>query len=164
MRTHRRQHTKTAAWPQAVAVLVGVLFVIIGVIGFAATGLDGFASRGDPDRLFWLALNPLQNLVHLAVGAAGIVLSARLDRARIFGWALTVALGSLFGYGVLVSRVREADVLNLNWPDNWLHLAFALVGVVIATGPARARPLPAPRAARPQAGEPSQAAERSQAD
>jgi hypothetical protein len=131
----RRTRTTTAAWPQAVAVLVGVLFVIIGVVGFGATGLGGFAEPDTPDKLFGLAVNPLQNLVHLAVGLAGIVLSARLPRARVFGWVLVVGLGALFGYGVLVARYPQADVLNLNWPANWLHLAFALVGLVIATGP-----------------------------
>ena len=135
----RRTRTATAAWPQAVAVLVGVLFAIVGIVGFAATGFDGFAAHDTPDRLFGLAVNPLQNLVHLAVGVAGLVLSARLPRARIFGWVLLVGLGALFGYGLLVTRVPAADVLNLNWGANWLHLAFALVGLVIATGPVPAR-------------------------
>jgi hypothetical protein len=133
-----RTRAKDAAWPQAVAALVGVLFVIVGIVGFAATGLDGFAGRS-PERLFGLAVNPLHNLVHLAAGAGGIVLSARLDRARLYGWLLGVAFGALFGYGVLTSRLPEADVLNLNWPVNWLHLAFALVGVLIAMGPVRQR-------------------------
>jgi len=131
--------TQTAAWPQAIAVLVGVLFVIIGVVGFAATGLDGFTAHATPDRLFGLAVNPLQNLVHLAVGAAGIVLSARLARTRVYGWILVTGLGALFGYGALASRLPHVDLLNLNWPMNWLHLAFALVGLVIATGPVPAR-------------------------
>lgn len=132
--TTTRRRAKNAAWPQAVAVLVGVFFVIVGVIGFAATGLDGFAARG-PQRLFGLAVNPLHNLVHLAFGMAGIMLSARLRRARLYGWLLAAGFGALFGYGVIVSRLHSADVLNLNWPVNWMHLAFALIGVMIAIGP-----------------------------
>jgi hypothetical protein len=138
----RRSRT-TAAWPQAVAVLVGVLFTIIGIVGFAATGLDGFASHETPDELFGMAVNPLQNLVHLGVGVAGIVLSSRLSRARVYGWALVIGLGALFGYGMLVARLPEVDVLNLNWATNWLHLAFALTGLVIAAGPVPARRAPA---------------------
>ena len=145
--TARRTRTSNAAWPQAVAVLVGVLFTIIGIIGFAATGLDDFAGHGTPDRLFGLAVNPLQNLVHLAIGGVGIVLSARLASARVYGWVLAIGYGALFGYGVLASRVPEVDVLNLNWPVNWLHLVFALVGLVIATGP-----VPADRRAKAEAG------------
>lgn len=137
--TRRRSRTPQAAWPQAVAVLVGILFTILGVIGFAASGLDGFAAHGVPSRLFGLAVNPLQNLLHLALGAAGIVLSGRLPRARVYGWVLAIGLGALFGYGVLVSRVPSWDVLNLNWATNWLHLVFALVGFLIAVGPARVR-------------------------
>jgi Domain of unknown function (DUF4383) len=140
-----RMRAKDAAWPQAVAALVGVLFAIVGIVGFAATGLDGFVGRS-PERLFGLAVNPLHNLVHFAVGVGGIVLSARLDRARLYGWLLAVAFFGLFGYGVLSSRVPDADVLNLNWPVNWLHLAFALVGVLIALGPVRRKDaVPQPR-------------------
>lgn len=119
--------------------LVGVLFVIIGIVGFAATGFDGFAEAGTPDRLFGVGVNPLQNLLHLAVGGAGIMLSKRLSRARMFGWVLVFGLGALFGYGVLAVRYPQFDVLNVNWPTNWLHLIFALVGLVIATGPVPAR-------------------------
>ena len=119
--------------------LVGVLFAIMGIVGFAATGLGGFAAHDTPDRLFGLAVNPLQNLVHLAIGAAGIALSARLRRTRVFGWVLVAGLSGLFGYGVLCARYPHLDVLNLNWPANWLHLAFALIGLVIATGPVPAR-------------------------
>jgi len=133
----RRSHHHRGVWPQAVAALVAILFVVIGVVGFAATGLDDFAENGVPDRLFGLAVNPLQNLVHLAVGAAGIVLSARLARTRLYGWVLAGVFGALFGYGVLSTRVPDLDVLNLNWPVNWLHLVFALVGLVIAAGPVR---------------------------
>jgi hypothetical protein len=89
--------------------------------------------------LFGLGVNPLQNLLHLAVGVAGLGLSARLPRTRVYGWGLAVGLGALFGYGVVASRAPVVDVLNLNWPANWLHLAFALVGLVIATGPVPAR-------------------------
>ena len=134
-----RTRVKTAAWPQAVAVLVGVLFVVKGVVGFAASGLHGFAAHNADVTLFGLAVNPLHNLLHLAVGFAGVVLSARLDRARLYGWALAVGFGVLFGYGVLVSRLPHLDVLNLNWPANWLHLGFALVGLVIAIGPVGSR-------------------------
>jgi Domain of unknown function (DUF4383) len=134
-----RTRVSTAAWPQAVAVLVGVFFVIVGIVGFAATGLDGFAAHAVSMRLFGLAVNPLQNLVHVAVGAAGIVLSKRLALTRVYGWVLVAGLGALFGYGVLASRLPDIDLLNLNWPTNWLHLVFALVGLLIAIGPVRSR-------------------------
>jgi len=135
----RRPRPQNASWPQAIAALVGVFFAVVGVVGFAATGFGGFAAHDTPDRLFGLSLNPLQNLVHLAVGAAGIALSARLARTRLYGWVLVVGLGGLFGYGVLAVRYPDVDVLNLGWAANWLHLAFALVGLVIATGPVSSR-------------------------
>jgi Domain of unknown function (DUF4383) len=127
------------AWPQTVAVLVGVLLAVFGVLGFAATGIDGPIAQRRPDQLFWFAANPLQNLVHLGFGVAGIVLSAQLNRARIFGWIMAATFGLIFCYGVITQGAPQSDVLNLNWPDNWLHLALAVLGVLVAVAPARLR-------------------------
>ncbi len=135
----RRTRTPSADWPQAVAALAGVLFVVMGIVGFGATGFGGFADNDTPDRLFGMSVNPLQNLVHLGFGVAGIVLSARPRRTRVFGWVLAAGLGGLFGYGLLAMRYPDIDVLNLGWAANWVHLAFAVLGLVIATGPVRTR-------------------------
>jgi hypothetical protein len=128
-----------AAWPQTVAVLVGVLLAVLGVLGFAATGIDGPIAQRRPDQLFWFAANPLQNLVHLGCGVAGIVLSGQLHRTRIFGRIMAGTFGLIFCYGVITQSAPQFDVLNLNWPGNWLHLALALLGVLVAVAPARLR-------------------------
>ena len=134
-----RRMVVTAAWPQTVAVLVGVLLAVLAVLGFAATGVDGPLAQRRPDQLFWFAANPLQNLVHLACGIAGIVLSGRLRRARIYGWILAGTFGVIFCYGALTQGAPELDVLNLNWADNWLHLALAVLGVLVGAAPATLR-------------------------
>lgn len=138
----RRAAAVRAAWPQAVAVLVGVLFVVLGVMGFGATGIDRVAQSDDLEVLFGLGVNPLQNVVHVAMGVAGIVLSARLRGARRYGWVLAAVFGALFVYGAVVDRAPHADVLNTNWPVNWVHAGFAVLGLVIALAPATPRPVP----------------------
>jgi Domain of unknown function (DUF4383) len=81
----------------------------------------------------------VQNLVHVGSGIAGIVLSARLRQTRLFGWIMLALFGAMFCYGLLVASAPQADLLNLNWADNWLHLALALVGAAVAMAPATPR-------------------------
>lgn len=132
-----RGKPREGSLPQAVAVLTGVVFVLIGALGFLATGFDDFAAHAPDKRLFGLALNPLQNVVHLLVGVLGLVLSARLAFARCCGWLLAASLGALFVFGLAVADQPQLNVFNVNWADNWLHLVAALGGLVAALGPAR---------------------------
>ena len=59
-----------------------------------------------------------------------------LEGARTYGWLLAAGYGAAFLYG-LFAVGQDWDFLNLNWADNILHLATALVGVAIAKMPAR---------------------------
>lgn len=135
--TKARRAPQQGSLPQAVAVLVGVVLTLIGGLSFVVTGFDGFADHNPAEQLFGLAVNPLQNVLHLAVGLLGIVLSARLRWTRGYGWLLLAGFGAVFVYGVLAVQRPALDVLNLDWAGNWLHLAAALAGFVTATGPVR---------------------------
>lgn len=47
---------------------------------------------------------------------------------------------ALFAYGVVAAIGEErGESLNVNWADNWLHLATVLIGVVIVGLGTRAR-------------------------
>jgi hypothetical protein len=52
------------------AQVFGAVYVLVGVLGFAFTGLSDFAAPSS-DRLILFGVNPLHNLVHLAVGGCG---------------------------------------------------------------------------------------------
>jgi hypothetical protein len=45
------------------------LYVAIGVIGLFVTGFDNWV-RNTPDELVGFSINPLHNLVHLAIGTS----------------------------------------------------------------------------------------------
>jgi hypothetical protein len=76
---------------QRLALTVGVLFSVVGVAGFLVPGYDGFADP-DGERLLGIfEVNPLHNVVHLLIGAAGVALWQHLARARTFGRRLVVA-------------------------------------------------------------------------
>jgi hypothetical protein len=121
---------------QVLALVVGLAFTAAGIAGFFVTGTDGFAAHHSGEELLGLEINPLHNLVHLALGLAGLVLAARLATARLYGWLLAVGYGAAFVFGLYAVDHRDANFLSLNDPDNWFHLATAAVGVIIALLPA----------------------------
>ena len=127
------------------ALAVGIVYAIIGVVGFFVTGLDNFASPTGK-TLLGLEINPLHNIVHVATGIVGIVMSRTLSAARAFGWLLVVVYGVVFLYGLFAIGQPDVNFLSINWGDNWLHLVTVLVGLLIALVPAtagaRARSMP----------------------
>ncbi len=122
--------------PQTIALAFGAIYLLVGIVGFFVTGFEDFFGH-DPDKtLIVFDINPAHNVVHLLIGVAGLLLSRTLEGARTYGWLLAVGYGAAFLYGVFAVG-QDWDFLNLNWADNILHLATAVVGVVIATMPAR---------------------------
>jgi hypothetical protein len=56
-----------------------------------------------------LEINPLHNLVHLAIGLAGLALWRRLDTARTYGWLLAAGCGLAFLYGLFAARNSDIN-------------------------------------------------------
>jgi uncharacterized protein DUF4383 len=130
------------AWPQTLALAFGVIYLLVGIVGFFITGFDGFVSNraadGNDDMLLFFMINPLHNVVHIVIGLAGILLSRTLAGARTYGWLLAVGYGAAFVYGLLAAG-KDWDFLNINAADNVLHIATAVIGLVIALGPVNNR-------------------------
>jgi hypothetical protein len=130
-------------WPQMLALAFGVIYLLVGVIGFFITGFGNFFGNETPpglhhvdDNLLGFMINPAHNVVHILIGAVGIALSRTLAGARTYGWLLAVGYGAAFIYG-LIAVGKDWDFLNLNAADNVLHILTAVVGLVIALGPVR---------------------------
>ncbi len=123
----------TSSVNRLVAYVLGAVFLLIGVLGFAVTTDVGFASR-EGDTLLGFEVNPLHNIVHLLVGAVLLlgatrgVAAARSANIAIGGTYLVVGIIGLF---ILDS---SANILALNSADNVLHLvsAAALLGAGLA--------------------------------
>ena len=131
---------------QLLALAIGVISTLIGLAGFLVTGFDNFASETDK-TLAGFEINPLHNIVHLAIGLAGLALWRRLDTARTYGWLLAAGYGLAFLYGLFAAGNSDINFLSLNGADNGLHLVSAVAGVAIALWPAQ-RTAPAGRAER----------------
>jgi hypothetical protein len=121
--------------PEILALAFGAIYLLVGIVGFFVTGFDKFFVHTDKHLLVF-EINGMHNVVHILIGVAGLVLARTLAGARAYGWLLAVGYGAAFLYGLFA--VGEAwDFLSLNWADNVLHLATALVGLVIALMPVR---------------------------
>ena len=121
--------------PQTIALAFGAIYLLIGIVGFFITGFSDFFGQ-DHGTLIIFDINPMHNVVHILIGVAGLLLARTLEGARTYGWLLAVGYGAAFLYGVFAVG-QDWDFLNLNWADNILHIATAVVGVVIAKMPAR---------------------------
>ena len=125
----------TRPWPQLLALVFGAVYLLVGIVGFFVTGFDDFAGH-DHETLLFFMINPIHNIVHLVIGAVGLLLARTLTGARTYGWLLALGYAAAFVYG-LIAVGQSWDFLNINAADNVLHLLTALVGLAIALGPVR---------------------------
>src|SRR3954466_8275269 len=124
---------------QVLALIIGIVYLLVGLVGFAITGFGDFTEHDHSQTLMGFAINPLHNIVHIVVGILGIVLWSTVARARAYGWILAVGYGATFVYGLIVNDNPDGNILNINGADNGLHLVSALAGLAIALWPARDR-------------------------
>jgi hypothetical protein len=119
------------------AAIMGSLFVIVGLLGFGSTFVSA-PLPGDPSlmidqaygRLFGLfPVNVLHNLVHLAIGIAGLLAWRNV-------WSpLTYAqvLGGFYGLLTVLGLIPGADTMFGLVPifahDVWLHAFTAALGI-----------------------------------
>ena len=121
---------------QVLTLAIGAVYTLVGILGFVVTGLSDFAAETDK-TLLGFELNPLHNLVHLAIGLGGLAMWRRLDTARTYGWLLAAGYGAVFVYGLFAAGNSDINFLSINGADNGLHLASALAGLAITLWPAR---------------------------
>ena len=127
--------TATRGTNQWLALVIGVVYLLVGLAGFLVTGFDGFTEHDHSQNLLGFAVNPLHNIVHILIGALGISMWKRSDSARTFGWILFVVYGLTFVYGLIVANNEDLNFLNINGADNVLHILSALAGLPIALWP-----------------------------
>lgn len=142
--THYTAPRRTRGLHQWLALVLGIVFLLVGALGFVITGFDGFMEHDESQTLLGFAINPLHNIVHLVIGVLGISLWITSGTARIFGWLLLIGYGAAFVYGLFAVDDPEINYLNINDADNWLHGGSAVAGLLIAVWPAPARTVETP--------------------
>ena len=128
----------TASPLQMAATAVAAVFLLVGVLGFVPGittdyGAMEFAGHESDAQLLGLfQVSVLHNLVHLAFGAAGLLLAMSWQGARAFllgGGAIYLLL---MVYGFLVDRRSDANFVPVDQADNWLHLVLGLAMIALA--------------------------------
>ncbi len=134
---HRHRNLRRAA------AVSGAVFLLIGILGFVpgiTTNYDAMSWAGHESGATLLGIfqvSVLHNIVHLAFGVAGLVMSRTAGAAR----AYLIGGGAMYAvvwlYGLVVNQSSGANFLPVNTADNWLH--FVLSVAMIASGVALGR-------------------------
>ncbi|WHT15924.1 DUF4383 domain-containing protein [Crossiella sp. CA-258035] len=117
---------------QAAAVLVAIVFVAVGVLGFVpgvTTNFDDLLVAGHHSQALLLgvfAVSVLHNIVHLIFGVAGLLLARTPGGARGFLIGGGVVYLALWVYGLVVDKDSPLNFVPLNTADDWLHLGLGL--------------------------------------
>jgi hypothetical protein len=132
---------------QQAALLVGAVFVLVGLLGFVpgiTTSFDelSFASNDSGAELLGIfQVSVLHNIVHLLFGVVGIAMAKSVAGAKTFlvgGGAIYVVL---FLYGMVIDKESAANFVPLNTADDYLHLVLgiAMIGLGSVLGKKDAR-------------------------
>jgi len=110
-----------------VATVFGAVYLLVGLLGFAVTGGVGFIATQGGLLLGLFAVNPLHNVAHLLIGAA--LLIAGLSSV-VAAKSVNTTIGAVYLLLGIVGFFIASSALNilaLNTPDHFLHLASAIV-------------------------------------
>lgn len=113
---------------QTFALVLGVVYLLVGFVGFAVTGFSEFAGPTFDRELLIFAINPLHNLVHLATGAVWLVSSGKHVHAR----KANLTLGVLYAVVTVLGMAGLLGFLAISgWgaADNFLHLVTSILAV-----------------------------------
>jgi Domain of unknown function (DUF4383) len=116
---------------KTMAVLFGVVFLLIGILGFVP------AVTKDHMLLGIFHVNAAHNCVHLLSGVVALITGMAGAAAarwyfRIFGvvYGLVAVMGFVMGDGMLLGLITN------NTADTWLHVGIAAVSLILGFMPA----------------------------
>ena len=133
--------TMTTAWStpvQKAAAAVGTVFVLVAILGFipgVTTNFDRLSMASTDSEAMLLGVfqvSVLHNLVHLALGIAGLAMARTSASARTFLVGGGIIYLALWLYGLLIDKGSAANFVPVNLADDWLH--FALGAAMVALG------------------------------
>jgi hypothetical protein len=110
------------------ALVFGVIYLLVGLLGFFYTGMSMDASANAPRLLGLFPVNVLHNIVHLAIGAWGIASYRSHNGSVGYARGLAILYGLLTILGILPSPFNNLfGLVPLFGNDIWLHALTALV-------------------------------------
>ena len=128
---------------RTVTLIVGVVFLLVGVLGFipgitAHFDTITFAGHNSQAKLLGLfQVSILHNIVHLLFGVVGVAAARTAAAARSYLIVGGVIYLVLWIYGLVIDKSSGANFVPVNNADNWLHLVLGIG--MIGLGAALAR-------------------------
>lgn len=108
------------------ATVFGAVYLLVGILGFFVTsGVGFFATEGR--NLIIFEVNPLHNVIHLAIGAALLIAGMKSVAAAK---SVNITVGAVYllvGVVGLFILDSALNIIALNGADNVLHLASAVL-------------------------------------
>lgn len=123
------------ALSQRFALLAGLVYVGVGIVGFAVTGFGNFVGVSNDALLGIFYLNPFHNVVHIIVGALWLFGALVLSREGTEG--LNIAIGGFYVLAAVLGFLGYLDLVNVKPafdPDNFLHLVSGAVALLFGSG------------------------------
>ncbi len=141
-RPARRSLTATPV--QTAAVVAGVMFLLVGILGFIpgiTSDLDHLAGAGHDSGAMLLGVfqvSVLHNLVHVVFGIAGIAAARVHSAAGIYLLLGGLIYLGLWVFGLLIDKGGAINFIPLNSADDWLHFVLGVgmigLGIVLTRG------------------------------
>jgi hypothetical protein len=127
------------------ALVAGIVYLVVGVLGFVPPLLAPPPAGSPPVRFDFLygylfglfPVNAAHSLVHLLLGAWGVIASQRVTAARTYAASLAVIYGVLTIMGLLPGLNTVFGLIPIYSHDVWLHALTALVAAYFGFGRAR---------------------------
>lgn len=130
--------TMTRTPVQTAALAVGVVFLLVGILGFVpgiTTNYDTMTFAGHESGALLLGnfeVSILHNIVHLLFGVAGVAMARTVGAARSYLIGGGIIYLVLWLYGLVIDKDSSANFVPVNSADDWLH--FVLGAAMIALG------------------------------
>lgn len=138
-----RPAERSAAVVRGAVLVIAVLYLLWGVLGFFVPGNAGSTHAGpfgvhDTSRALWIfSVSPLLNLMHILVGLVGLLAVRSLRGTILYSTVAAIWFIAISAYNLLVVTVGTGDRLNVNWADVIVHLATVVAGAAIAVAGTR---------------------------
>lgn len=132
MSTSRSIGADADRFAKAVAAAVGVVFLLVGVLGFIpgiTTDYDSmkFADHDSGAELLGVfQVSILHNIVHLLFGVGGLYAATQSRLVSPFLYGAAAIYGVLTVYGIAVDKDSGANFVPVDSADNWLHLVLTV--------------------------------------
>jgi hypothetical protein len=118
-----------------IAVIFGIVFVVVGALGWVPAVNPGGKLLGIFD------VNPAHNFVHLATGVVAIIAGVISEKgSRIFFQVFGVIYGLVGALGFFSGDQPLLGIVANNAADSVLHVVFAVVALYLGFGMKPAAP------------------------